>query len=171
MAVLIGDDEIEQPSPAKRAVRVQAVDGREVVRLGAQAVRVEARDGRVLHGWSLEAVEGLIRAGPDAGRLEFEPGLVGHDLSRLCGTRNAVEALERLPPHPGELVVVPHDDERPSGASVLDVRVVQVGAIERTVVGERGRHVKTGGHRFAVGVAHQIAQPPIVATAIGRVFR
>ena len=166
---LVGDDQIEQAAPAKRAIGAQAVDGREVVRLGAETVWIESLDGRIPHGRRRELLQRLVGLCADPGRLIFEPRLVGHDLSCLGGAGHAVEALERLPSHPGKLVVVPHDHERPPGPGILDIGVVQVRPVQRAIVGKRRRHMKTG-HRFAVGVANQIAQPPIVAASAGRVF-
>jgi hypothetical protein len=156
----------------QRSVRYarRLVDRRQVVRLGAEAVWIESLDGPLPHWRRRELLQRLVGVCADPRRLIFEPRLVGHHLSRLGGPGHAVEALERLPPHPGKLVVVPHDDERPPSPSILDVGVMQVRAVQRAIVGKRRRHVKTR-HRFPVGVADQIAQPPIVAAPSGRVFR
>src|SRR5262249_39212949 len=101
MAVLIGQDQIEQPAPAKRAARAEALDRREVVGLAAESMLVELLDRRVLPRLRLEPFERSTGAHDDPRRLVFEPRLVGHHLARLCRARLSFETLERLPPQPG----------------------------------------------------------------------
>src|SRR6185312_13810528 len=91
------------------------------------------------------------------GRLVLEPGLHGGDLASLPRPGGAVENLKRLPATPGELVVVPHRHERPAGTRVLQIRIVQVGAIDRAIVIDRGGDMKVLDF-LAVLVAHDVPQ-------------
>ena len=61
---------------------------------------------------------------------------------RVCAGTVAAEVLLALPPLPRELVVVPHADEGPARAGVLEVRVREIAAVERAVVVDRRRHVE-----------------------------
>src|SRR5262249_48164602 len=57
-------------------------------------------------------------------------------------TRLTVEHLHGLPSLPTELMVIPHRDEGPAGTRVLQVGIMQVGAIHGAVVIERDRDVE-----------------------------
>src|SRR5262249_46056216 len=78
----------------------------------------------------------------DAGRLVFPPRLVRRHFPCLRRTNFSTEHLHSLKALPRVFVVVPDADERPSRPRVLDVRVVQVSAIRRTVVVNVHRYVK-----------------------------
>ena len=58
-------------------------------------------------------------------------------------------------------MVVPHADERPAGARVLQVGIVQVATIDGTVIGDRGRDVKVTD-LLAMFVADDVANLPVV---------
>src|SRR5262249_923710 len=124
VAVLIRDDEIDVAPEAQRAIRREARERGEVVGLGAEPVLVEARDRRALDSRRVEPFERRGARLPHARGLILEPRLVRVDLARLRRARLAVELDERLPPEPGELVVVPHGDEREAGARVLEIGIV-----------------------------------------------
>src|SRR5439155_6752242 len=118
VAVLVGDDQLHVAAPAQGTIAREAGDCGEIVRLLPEALRVEARDRRVDDVWRIEALESGTRRLLDACRLVFEPRLVRRHLARLRRARLAAELQQRLPPEPGELVVVPHRDERPAGTRV-----------------------------------------------------
>jgi hypothetical protein len=126
------------------AVELQTRDGGEVAVLEAEAVVVEALDRHVADGGGGEAVGagGGSRHLFHPCRLVLEPGLVRRHLAGLRRAHPAAEVLLALPTLPGELVVVPHADERPAGAGVLQVGVGQVAAVEGAVVFEVGRYVE-----------------------------
>src|SRR5262249_24504021 len=94
-------------------------------------------------------------------RLVFKERLVRCYLPRLRRTVFAPESLQPLPPLPAELVVVPHADERPSGARILQVGIVKIVAIDRTVICDGGRNVEVLD-LLTVRIAHDIAQSAIV---------
>jgi hypothetical protein len=58
-------------------------------------------------------------------------------------------------------VVVPDADEGPSRPRILDVRIVQVRAIHRTVVIDRGRDVEVAD-LLAAGIPHHIEDLAVV---------
>ena len=122
---------------------------------------VEGGDGNVLYARPVEAFErGGVRT-RHACWLKFKERLIGGHFARLRRPRLTVELLQRLPAQPTELVVVPHVDEGPACACVLQVRVVQVGAVNGAVIVERGGDVQVAD-LFAVGIAHDVAQAPVV---------
>ena len=101
-----------------------------------------------------------------AGRLILEPRLIRRDLHGLRGTELRLEALERLEAHPRELVVVPDRHEGPPRTRVLDVRVVEIGAIEGSLVVERRRNVERVRDLLAVLVADDVAKTAVVAVTV-----
>ena len=154
----------------RRSIAREAADGREIVRLLAEPVAVEILDRRVLHRGRLEALQRDAARLRDARGLILEPRLVRRDLACLRRAFVARDALDRLPAHPRELVVVPHRHEGPARTRVLQIRVLQIGAVERAVVGER-RGDAEPADLLAVGIAHAIAQPPVVAVPARPVLR
>ena len=86
----------------------------------------------------------------------------------LGGPGRAVEDLQRLPPLPGEFVVVPHRDERPAGARVLQIRVVQIGAVDRPVIVD-GRRDMEVLDLLTVRIPDDVAQASVVH-ALGAIF-
>src|SRR6266699_3682949 len=58
-------------------------------------------------------------------------------------------------------MIVPHTDERPAGASILQIRIEQISAIQSAIVIHRVWHVKVSD-LFAVRVTNNVAQPPRV---------
>src|SRR5579864_741978 len=94
-------------------------------------------------------------------RLVFKERLVGSDFSCLSRTRLSLKFLQRLPAEPAEFVVVPHIDEGPSSARILDVGVMQVPSINRAIVFERCGDVKVAD-LFAVRITIDLAYFPVV---------
>src|SRR5262245_62850775 len=84
IAVLVGEDQVEVAPVTERAIALEALDRRQVVRLDSQAVLVPLVDRDIL---DLGGSEGLERSArrSDTGRKVFEPGLVGGDLDALAG--------------------------------------------------------------------------------------
>ena len=154
------------PAEAQRALRREAGDREQVVGLLPDAEGVEALDLRVHDGRRLEALERIAAGLADPRRLVLEPRLARRHVARLRGAHVVAEELERLPAAPRELVVVPHRDERPARPRVLQVGILEVRAIERPVVVERRRDVEAPD-LLAVGVADDVAQPPVVAAPVG----
>ena len=73
----------------------------------------------------------------------FEPGLVGGDLDGLPGLRRLAAGLDdALPALPGEFVIVPDADERPAGARVLQVGIVQIALVDGAIAVDRQRDVE-----------------------------
>ena len=140
-----------------------------VVGAAAEAVLVEFSDRRVLDRGRLEAV--AVRAGPrDTRRLVFPPRLVGRDLLGLRGALLAAEHLDALVSVPRELVVVPHRNERPAGARVLQVGVGEVGTVHRAVVRERHGQVVVA-ELVAVRVFEKWAQAAAAVLALRHLVR
>ena len=94
-------------------------------------------------------------------RLIFEECLVGCHLSRLRRARFSLKFLQRLPSQPAEFVVVPHVDEWPAGAPILQVRIVQVGAINGAVPVKCSGNVKVTNF-FRVRIAHNVSQSAVI---------
>ena len=67
-------------------------------------------------------------------------------------------------------MVVPDRHEGPACTRVLQVRVLQIGAVQRAVVGERRGDAELADS-LPVGKAHAIAQPPVVAAPTRPVLR
>ena len=67
-------------------------------------------------------------------------------------------------------MVVPHRHEGKPRPRILQVRVPEVGAIERAVIGEARRHPEPRD-LLAVGKADDVAQPAVVAVSAGDLLR
>ena len=150
IAVLIGDDEVEVFAVAIRAVADQAVDRGQVVWLVAKAVLVPLFDCDIRHRGRIEALE---RGSADllAARWQiFPPCLVGGDLDALARPRLA-GLLDALPALPREFVVVPHGDERPARASVLEVGIGEIALVDGPVAIDGQRYVEVADLRAVVG--------------------
>ena len=164
---LVGEDQVDVPAPAQRAVHDQAFDRGEVVRFEAEAVVVELRHRDVGHHGRVEAIQSLARRG-DAHGLVFEPGLVRGDLELLAWhLAFAGEGHDRLPRQPREFVVVPDAHERPARTRVLQVGIDEVALVQRAVVVERTGHGEAVvGDLAAVLVRHRERDLPIVAMPV-----
>src|SRR5262249_20228976 len=73
-------------------------------------------------------------------RLIFKKGLISRNFARLRGTIIAAESLQCLPALPTIFMVVPHADKRPAGASVLQIWIMKVVAVNGTIVSDRRRN-------------------------------
>jgi hypothetical protein len=160
-SVLVGDDQLDVPSEAQRPVGAKALDGSQIVGLQSETVIVESFDWRVDDGRRLEALERRPAGFDDPRRHVLEPRLVGGDLASLRGTGLAAELLKALPTEPAELVVVPHCDERPAGPRVLDVGILQIRPIDRSIIRNRRRHVVVR-NLLGVRIANNVAEAAIV---------
>src|ERR1700742_2983909 len=109
----------------------------------------------------MEAVERVTARPCHPSRFKLEEGLVCRDLACLRGPCHALELLEGLPAEPTELVVVPHIHERPAGARVLQIRIVQVCTIDGSVVVDGGGDMKVA-NLFPGLVADEVAYAAIV---------
>ena len=107
-----------------------------------QAIVVERRDRDVFDLWWRERGEILAGRFAHARRNVLPPGLVGRDAQLLRGLGRAAVGDEALPSPPRELVVVADADEREPGPRVLDIGIVDVGAIDHAVAVQRGRHME-----------------------------
>ena len=58
-------------------------------------------------------------------------------------------------------MVIPHIHERPAGTGVLQVRVEEIRAVERSVFVDRGGHVQVAD-LLSTRVPDQVSQPPVV---------
>jgi hypothetical protein len=67
-------------------------------------------------------------------------------------------------------VVVPHGHERKPGSRILQVRIVQVHAIELAIVREARGDVKALRNLLAVLIANQVAELAIVALTVRRIL-
>src|SRR5262245_38650657 len=117
-------------------------------------------DRRISDSRRLKAVNGRIARLDYPGRLILEPGLIRGHFARLSRSR-AIEVLLTLPAFPGEFVVVPHTNERPASAGVLQVRVQEISLVKRPIVVYRSRHVKVT-KLFTMRVTDDVTQPPRV---------
>src|SRR6185369_8506098 len=142
VAVLIGDDEIEVLAVPECAVAYQAVDRDQVIRLIAKAVFVPLLDFDIGDRWRFEMFPGCPARLLAARREIFPPGLVGSDLDALSRPRDAAGLLNALPSLPGKFVIVPHRDERPARAGVLQVGVREIAFVNGPIALDRQREVK-----------------------------
>ena len=101
-------------------------------------------DRHIFHRHRAERVERSARRLHARGNV-LEPCLVGGDLDRLARLRRASCLLDALPALPGELVVVPDGDERPTRARVLQVGIGQVALVDDAIALERERVVEFAG--------------------------
>jgi hypothetical protein len=133
------------------------------------SVPVEPADWCIHHMGRLELVERSPAGLAHARGLIFKECLVGRNFSCLCRSSGTAKFLQPLPPLPTELVVVPHIDEWPARARILQIRVLQIRAINGTIVLDICGDVKIL-NLLAVRVSHQISHPPVVH-ALRAVFR
>ena len=75
--------------------------------------------------------------------------------------RDAFKDLHALISEPTEFVVVPHIDKWPACAGVLQVGIFQIRAIDRAIIGKRGRNVEIVD-LFAMFITDDIAELAIV---------
>lgn len=69
--------------------------------------------------------------------------------------------LQALPADPAELMVVPHAHKRPTRARVLQIGIVQIVAVDSTIVSDVCRNMKIA-NLFTVFVANDVAQATVV---------
>src|SRR5882724_1737103 len=155
IAALVGDDQFNVAAPTHRSITLEAGNRREVVGFLSQSVLVKTRDRRVLHLRRIELTERRPARLEQSCRLIFEEGLIGGYFARLRRARDPLELLQGLPAQPAEFVVVPHADERKIGASVLQIRIAQVPAIDRAIVVKHCGNVKVAV-LFAMLVANDV---------------
>src|SRR5262249_57066384 len=84
------------------------------------------------------------------GRLISKPSLVRSNLARLRGAHSA-EVLLALPTLPGKFVIVPHADERPTRARILQIGIEEIALVQSAIIVNSGGHVKIAD-LFTVGV-------------------
>src|SRR6185312_16299481 len=132
IAMLVGDNEVEMPAVAQRPVGLEAVDGRQVVRLQPQPVAIELFDRSVFYRWWIEALERPVPRSDTCGEV-FEPSLIRRDLDALARLLERPRLDDALPTLPREFVVVPHGDERPARASVLEVGIGEIASVDGSV--------------------------------------
>jgi hypothetical protein len=161
IGTLISDDKIDVPTPAQGSVAREAREGREIVRLLTHAMVVEALDSCVHDPRWIKVIQRPRARLSYPGGLILKPGLIGRHLACLSRTGCALELLETLPAKPAEFVVVPHVDERPSSARVLDIRIVQVGAVDRPIIIECRRYMKILD-LLAILVPHDVPKLTVV---------
>ena len=101
--------------------------------------------------------------------MDFPPRLHRRDLAGLRWDVAFAEILQRLPALPGELVIVPHGDERQISARVLNVGIVQIGFVDGAVTGNGCRDVEVFV-LLAIFVAHDVAYFAVIH-ALRAVFR
>ncbi len=161
IAVLVGDDQIEVPSVPQRAVGLEAVDRRQVVRFQPQSIAVEFFDGHVFDSGWIEAFQQTAPSG-DTCRDVFEPRLIRRDLDGLAGLLEPPRLDDALPALPREFVVVPDHDERPARASVLEVGIFEIAFVDGTVAIEGQRYVEIAD-LVAVRYARNLKDRAVVA--------
>src|SRR5215472_4064747 len=111
--------------------------------------------------WRIELVERRSAWFIQPCWLIFEKCLVRSNFSRLRGAIHSGKSLQTLPTHPTELMVVPHADKRPARAGILQIRVVQIVTVDRSVVPDIGWNMKVADP-FPVFVADDVAKSSIV---------
>ena len=161
VTVLIGNDEVEMPAVAIRAVADQAVDGREVVGLVAEAVLVPLLDGDIRHRGRIELLERGSAHLSASRRQILPPRLICGDLDALTWPGRTAGLLDALPALPREFVIVPHGDERPSRAGVLQIGIGQVAFVDGAIAFDRQRIVELAGLP-AVGNAPDVVNRAVV---------
>ena len=93
-------------------------------------------NGHILHRHRAERVERSARRLHSCGNI-FEPGLVGGDLDSLARSRIAPCLDDALPALPGEFVIVPDGDERPTRSRVLQVGIGKVALVDDAIAFDR----------------------------------
>src|SRR5262245_32837429 len=134
------------PPPAQGAIPGQTGNSRTIVRFVAEPVIVEAGDRCIVNGRWIESVQRRASRVDNARRLKLEPRLERGHFPRLRRSVPAVEALQRLPAEHRKLMVVPHTHEGPTCARILNVVVVQVGAVDGAIVLDGRWDVKDTEH-------------------------
>src|SRR5207253_2505090 len=86
---------------------------------------------------------------------------VGGDFDGLARLRWAPCLLDALPPLPGEFVVVPDGDERPTRSRVLQVGIRKVALVDAAIALDRERVVEVAGFS-AVGNPADVVDRTIV---------
>src|SRR3954467_771678 len=143
-AVLVGENEIEMPAVAQRSIRDQAVDGLEIVGFDPEAAVVPLFYPHILHRQRAERVERSARRLHARGNI-FEPCLVGGDLDSLARLRSSPCLDDALPALPGEFVIVPDGDERPTRSRVLQIGIGKVALVDDAIALDRERVMKIAG--------------------------
>src|SRR6185369_13442650 len=92
----------------------------------------------IFHRHRAERVERSARRLHACGNI-FEPCLVGGDLDSLARSRIAPCLDDTLPALPGELVIVPDGDERPTRSRVLQVGIGKVALVDDAIALDRER--------------------------------
>src|SRR6185369_12244666 len=162
VAVLIGEDQVEVPTIAKRAIADEAANRGQVVRLDTEAVVVELLDRHVLDRGRIEALE-RATGSSNARRDVLEPRLIGCDLDSLARSLDRTGLHDALPTLPGELVIVPDAHERPSCAGILQIRIAQIAAIDSAIAFDGQRDMEIAGLR-AVGNARDLVNLAVVSS-------
>jgi hypothetical protein len=124
--VLVGNDQVQVLTVTQRPVALEAVDRRQVVRFHPQPIAIELFDGYVFYSGWIEAFEQRAPLSDTCGKI-FKPGLIRRDLNALARLLERSRLDDALPTLPREFVVVPDRDERPAGASVLEVGIGEIG--------------------------------------------
>src|SRR4029077_4781815 len=75
----------------------------------------------------------------------FEPCLVGGNLDSLARLRSASCLDDALPALPGEFVIVPDGDERPTRSRVLQIGIGKVALVDDTIALDRERVMEVAG--------------------------
>lgn len=97
---------------------------------------IKLLDRRILHDWRHELVQSA-RWLLYTARLVLKPRLIGGDLACLRWTK-AAEVLLALPSLPRKFMIVTHAHKRPTGARILNIDIMQIGAVDRSVI----RHIR-----------------------------
>src|SRR6185312_7341052 len=161
IAMLVGDDEVEMPAVAQRPVGLEAVDGRQVVRLQPQPVAIELFDRSVFYRWWIEALERPVPRSDACGEI-FEPGLIRRDLDALARLLERPRLDDALPALPREFVVVPHRDEQPARARVLEVGIGEIAFVDGAVAIDGQRDVEVAD-LVAIRDARDLVDRAVVA--------
>src|SRR6185437_15118012 len=166
IAALVSNDQVQVLAPTQTAVPPQASDCRQIVRFLTQVVLVKFCEWCIHYfGWP----EGGQRraAGLDhPRRLILKERLHGCHSSRLGRKSFRAKLLETLPSLPAELVIVPHGHKRKMCTRVLQLRVVQIGLIDGTIIVHRGGDVKVL-YFFAARITDYVPNlPGIVCLAV-----
>src|SRR6185312_11156781 len=161
IAMLVGDNEVEMPAVAQRPVGLEAVDGRQVVRLQPQPVAIELFDRSVFYRWWIEALERPVPRSDACGEI-FEPGLIRRDLDALARLLERPRLDDALPALPREFVVVPHRDKRPARARVLEVGIGEIAFVDGALTIDGRRDVEVAD-LVAIRDARDLVERAVVA--------
>src|SRR5580704_14087945 len=97
---------------------------------------VEMRNGRIDNWRRIELIERWSTRFVQPRRLVFEKCLIRSHPPRLRRTIHTSKLLQALPANPAEFMVVPHGHKRPTGARILQVRIVEITAVDGAIVAE-----------------------------------